>query len=292
MSKLCYPTVDLFLYDLKSPLNAQKIEIEENRQRFQSRIKDQLTDEYKFIEADEENSDLGYQPLLKPNFLKLETDEFEGYFYPVFLNDTYGLLVNCSLKSNLEPQPIDSSFKSLKEELSQYSQLNERLTIGKTQIISGWLSEEATDVEKIAEDCYQSVVDNSGKWSSNLYGKGKFLNSHIFEIWNPLSNYLDDHLLIILYFQNLVAIIGGETAIVSLFDFEGKKCQTIANNWPFYQNKDNTPPTEQKQELEVIYPCNNYIFGGILTPLLLFSLVCLICIFVLNFKGIIQKFKL
>ena len=93
-------------------------------------------------------------------------------------------------------------------------------------------------------------------------------------------------------FQNLVAIIGGGTAIISLFDFEGKKCQTIANNWPFYQNKDNTPPTEQKQELEVIYPCNNYIFGGIITPLLLFSLVCLVCIFILNFKGIIQKFKL
>ena len=187
------------IYDLKSPLNAQKTEIDENRQRFRSRIKDKLKDEQNFIKIEEESSDSGYQPLLKPNFLKLETDEFEGYFYPVLLNDTYGLLVNCSLKSDLEAQPIDSSFNSLKEELSQYSQLHERLTIGKTQIVSGWLTEEVTDVETIAQDCYQSLVDNSGKWSSNLYGKGKFLNSHIFEIWNPLSNYLDDHLLIILF---------------------------------------------------------------------------------------------
>ncbi|HAC66105.1 MAG TPA: hypothetical protein DCF68_21870 [Cyanothece sp. UBA12306] len=199
MSKLCYPTVDLFIYDLKSPLNLQGKEIEQNRQLFQSRIKDKLKDQAKFIEAEKENSDSGYQALLKPNFLILETEHIKGYFYPVLLNDTYGLLVNCSINEKIEPQAIESSLTTIEQELFKYTHHHEKLTIGKTQILSGWLTEETTNVEIIAKECYKSLVNEPEQWSSNLYGQGKFLNSHIFEIWNPFSDYLDDHLLIILF---------------------------------------------------------------------------------------------
>ncbi|MGK7957223.1 MAG: hypothetical protein AB4063_18540 [Crocosphaera sp.] len=202
MSKLCYPTVDLFIYDLKSPLNFQAIEIDRNRQLFQSRIRDKLGGRTGFIPAEQENSDLGYQALLQPDFLELKNNNLEGYFYPVLLNDTYALLVNCSLDETINPPPLDLSLKRIEEELSQYTDYHKNSTIGKTKIISGWLHQEEKNVELIAEECYKNqkiLVNKDWKWQRDLYGRGKFLNGHIFEIWNPLSNYLDEHFLIIIF---------------------------------------------------------------------------------------------
>ncbi|MGK7887451.1 MAG: hypothetical protein AB4057_22835 [Crocosphaera sp.] len=195
MSKLCYPTIDLFIYDLKSPLNARQENIEHNRNVFQGRFKDKLDNKTELREGEKEDSNKGYQALLKPNFFKLETNEIKGYFHPVLLHDTYGLLVNFSLENELEPQPI----KRLEKELSHYDKLYENSTIGKTQILSGWLKGEENSVEKIAKEYFQNLVEKDQNFSSNLYGQGKLLNSHIFEIWNPLSSYLDEHLLIIIF---------------------------------------------------------------------------------------------
>ncbi|MGK7946971.1 MAG: hypothetical protein AB4058_21130 [Microcystaceae cyanobacterium] len=447
MSKLCYPTVDLFIYDLRSPLNAQ-IGIDEYRQFFQSRFKEKLGNHAKFIAAEEESAYSGYQTLLKPNFLKLETDELKGYFYPVLLNDTYGLLINASIDNKTEPQLIESSFPLIEQELNKYGQNHEYLTIGQTQILSGWLTEGEAQIEQIAKDCYKSLGKSASQWSSILYGQGTFLTGHIFEIWKPISEYLEPHVLIILFpdqethdqaakdlyfrdwirlfcyrhkimwtysqsrtikdilknyyreveriterlndmpndssqldklqmrfqeiqsildkftrdllklnilketieinldnyeqvseiikdkagkesdlifldkfikltkdkyleqinkdktnmklglqllesnigalrsqielekserernFQNLVALIGGGTAAINLFDFEGEKCQKIADSWPFSQFGNNSNL------------CNQFLVGGVLTPVLLLFLVG---IFALSLKWIIRK---
>ena len=218
---------------MKSPLNAQKENIEHNRNVFQGRLKQKLDSQAslfwklsfvilintedrgllllwmmrfipknKFKEAKEENSNLSYQALLKPNFLKLKTDEFEGYFYPVLLHDTYGLLVNCSIGNNdnkIKSQEIEASFNNIKQEVDQYNKLYKNITIGQTKIISGWLTEEENNRETIAEECYQNIVNKPDQWNNCLYGQGKFFNSDIFEIWNPLSSYLEEHLLIIIF---------------------------------------------------------------------------------------------
>ncbi|MEA5533870.1 hypothetical protein [Crocosphaera sp. XPORK-15E] len=61
----------------------------------------------------------------------------EGYYYPVRLNDTYGLQIDCSINDLTEPQPIDS-FIVLREEIE--SKLKGKpATIGQTWMLSGFL---------------------------------------------------------------------------------------------------------------------------------------------------------
>lgn len=64
-------------------------------------------------------------------------------------------------------------------------------------------------------------------------------------------------------FQNLVTIVGAGTAIATLLDFEGKKCQAIF---------------KVKKEQESSHFCNNFLVGGVLTPLLLLILLGLIAL--------------
>ncbi|MGK7932665.1 MAG: hypothetical protein AB4041_14710 [Microcystaceae cyanobacterium] len=66
-----------------------------------------------------------------------------------------------------------------------------------------------------------------------------------------------------------MAIIGGGTAIVSVMDFEGKKCAAINTN------------------LGTKLDCNNILISGILTP---FFLLILAAIIALILKNIFKKF--
>ncbi|MBD3560337.1 hypothetical protein H6S82_15960, partial [Planktothrix sp. FACHB-1355] len=115
------------------------------------------------------------------NFETTNTEyPFQGYYYPVRLNDTYGLLLDCSVNDVTQAQP-SKCFAALKAEIER--RLNgQTATIGQTWMISGWLpNSNKKSPEEIAQACYQALMPGSN-WEHDLDGKGQFLGANIFEL--------------------------------------------------------------------------------------------------------------
>jgi len=225
MTELFYPTIDLFIYDLRSPLNADSADIKENLQSFQKRLPQ--GSQFHDIETETE-----YLELTTPSILKLEAINAslaEVNFYPVRLNDTYGMQVDCSVNNLTEPQAIDS-FSQIQTEIQPYSCLNP-LTIGQTWLISGWLTDDTQDPEKIAKECYQ-ILFPKNQWTQDLYGKDDFLQGTIWELWQSRS-YPNDHIVIILFKDRATA----EKAGSFYTDWMGFFCYRHKITWAYNNSR-------------------------------------------------------
>lgn len=159
MSDLIYPTLDLFLYDLKNGLGESEAELQQNRNYFQKKLPESVQ---QFLFQLDTDLEAEYVELLeKQKIEKFENSGtqylFEGYYYPVRLNDTYGLLLDCSVNNQTSPQPT-KCFAALKNEIEQ--RLNHKpATIGQTWIISGQLPKTgAKSSEDIAKECYNGLM--------------------------------------------------------------------------------------------------------------------------------------
>jgi hypothetical protein len=188
MGELHYPTLDLFIYDLKEPLNATPEGIKQNKQNFIAK----LPPNHQFKEKEQQEYYWGEKSELLSKDPSLESLKF----YPVRLHDVYGLRIDCSVKNLIEPQLIDTAFPLLHQEIQAQAKID-YLTFGQTWLASGWLTEtEHQDPESLAKICYQSLTKNNN-WQQNLYGQGKFLNGYIFELWQPLTD-ANEHIVILL----------------------------------------------------------------------------------------------
>jgi hypothetical protein len=180
MNEIIYPTIDLFLYDLRNGLGENQDEINRNRAYFQKKLPESL--HQSLFQKDSYFEDEYVELLTKPNFFETSSKPypFQGYYYPVRLGDTYGLLLDCSVNNQTEPQPAEC-FKELKAEIER--RLNgQTATIGQTWMVSGWLPQsEAKSPEDIAKTCYKALMPDS-KWEQDLEGKGQFLGATIFEL--------------------------------------------------------------------------------------------------------------
>ncbi|NEP27516.1 MAG: hypothetical protein F6K49_38095, partial [Moorea sp. SIO3I6] len=87
MSDLIYPTLDLFLYDLRDALNLTEAEKQENQAKFRAK----LPADSQFSDPDLETKYLELLPRQKYYDFTTANNTLEGYYYPVRLNDTYGL---------------------------------------------------------------------------------------------------------------------------------------------------------------------------------------------------------
>ncbi|MGK7904943.1 MAG: hypothetical protein AB4352_26775 [Hormoscilla sp.] len=181
MSDIVYPTLDLFLYDLREGLGDTSAEVDRNREKFKQKLPANVG---KDLFAKDNKVEAEYIPLLG----KQKVEEFEdikkcyqGYYYPVCINDAYGLQVDCSINDKSAPQPAEC-FAELKEEIQQNQLQGAQGTIGQTWMISGWLPEgsEKTPAE-IAEACYAALT-NSQRWEKDLQGQGKLMGADIFEL--------------------------------------------------------------------------------------------------------------
>lgn len=183
MNYIIYPTVDLFLYDLRDGLGQNSSTIENNQQNFLNKLP-------KNISADILNRICAHDRQFEPEFIELlgeeptlttfeESVDYDGYYYPVRMSDCYGLLIDCS--------PKDSKQRKLTKEISQLQKLiGDRLkgqpaTLGQTWMIYGQVPE-GFDSETIAKECYQALFPNTD-WEKHLQGKGKLLAGEIFELW-------------------------------------------------------------------------------------------------------------
>ncbi len=195
MTELFYPTIDLFIYDLRSPLN-DSAETKRNLQLFKQRFPQNCQGSI----HDDSETETEYLELAKPLILKREAVNAslgKVKFFPARLNDTYGLIVSCSVKNKTEPQAIDF-FRQIQTEIQPDSNLTS-LTIGQTWLISGCLTEDTSDPESIAKECYQ-ILFPKNQWAKDLYGKGNFLQETIWiwELWKSPS-YPNDHIVILLF---------------------------------------------------------------------------------------------
>jgi len=224
--ELFYPTIDLFIYDLMDPLNADAAEIERNLQCFLARLPPNT--QIKYVE-----NEIEYLELIPENKKTLPlnpaNNELEGYYYPVRFNDVYSLQIDCSVNNLTEPQPLDS-LSLIKAEIEQYSHPNP-LTIGQTWLVSGWLTEQNQDSESIAKACYNKLFKED-KWNQELSRKGTFLQGDIFEIYQSQSDF-KQHLIIVLFSDQATA----KKAAEFYTDWMGLFCYRHKITWAYHQSR-------------------------------------------------------
>ncbi|MEH2062326.1 MAG: hypothetical protein V7K50_08605 [Nostoc sp.] len=235
MSDLIYPTLDLFLYTLKTSLNTTDAETQKNKVAFL----DQFPSDTQFNDPDIETEYLEITNPPQINFIS-HNKSLEGYYYAVRLNDTYGLQLDCSINNQTETQPA-KSFTILKTEIEQ--KLNKELTtIGKTWLLSGWLPENSSqNPEDIAKDCYSALFKDT-YWQPQ---KGTFLGGKVFEIGrSPYINQSkknvttpinsnEDHVIITIYSNRESA----EQAAEFYKDWMGLFCYRSKITWAYWQSR-------------------------------------------------------
>ncbi|NEQ08852.1 MAG: hypothetical protein F6K37_23780 [Moorea sp. SIO4E2] len=202
LNKIVYPTLDLFLYDLREGLGQDPEIIDYNRERFWQRI-------YGHPEGDE--SDLILEPTLLAKLKQAERSEsrlvellgadvvkhferpLEGYYYPIQIGNTYALQVNCSgvyadgiRQSNHSPQPITNIKKIQGEILAHIN--HQPGAIGQTWIMWGQLCDRDQDPTQIALECYKQLVSKPD-WSRDFQAQGKVLGGTLFEFWRPPADW-------------------------------------------------------------------------------------------------------
>lgn len=204
--ELIYPTIDLFLYNLKEGLGQDEAKITANRQQFWQTIYGSPLDSQQLETLQQAESDnSNYQELLSnPNILPFQPP-LDGYYYPVQLADTYGLQIDCTANYikdyKYTPQPIACLQKVQTEIFAKINQQQGK--IGQTWFIWGQLATDNQDAEATAQACYeQLILDSQQNWQADFKGKGKFFGGTIFELWRlPSEAQQSDgyHLLICLF---------------------------------------------------------------------------------------------
>ncbi|BAY12084.1 hypothetical protein [Calothrix sp. NIES-2098] len=194
---IIYPSIDLFLYDIREGLGEDEQKIIRNCLDFARKVyggidATSLQEKHReFLKYKDSRADV-VELLGKArtrNFKEFST-ALDGYYYPLQLDDTYGLQVNFSgkLDANGKPndtaQDIDSEpFNKLKQEIT--NRLSQQTgTIGQTWLLWGKLTSTKTnaEIEDIAKKCYTQVVSNY-TWQRDFIGKGKLAEGTIFELW-------------------------------------------------------------------------------------------------------------
>ncbi len=225
MNQLFYPTVDLFTYYLKNALNLSSAEIQRQRQDFLAKLPQD-------VQFNNSETDTEYQELtipIKPE-LKTQNPALAGYYYPVLLNDVYGLQIDCSVENLTEPQSINSLAK-IKTEIEPKTD-GDSLTIGQTWLVSGWLTEaDQQNAEVIAQACYKSLFDEED-WQQCLYSQSNFLTGKLFELWQTQS-YPSRHLVIMLFPNRAIA----EKAAKFNKDWMGLFCYRHKITWAYHQSR-------------------------------------------------------
>ena len=203
---LVYPTLNLFLYDLRAGLGQNNTDIQQNRADFKKKLPVRFKNAL-FDQLDNRVFETEYLELLgKKRVIPLAPDpnfpEHDGYYYPVRFNDSYGLLLNCSLVAHQKTTDL-TWLKSL-QKLVADRVANQKGFLGETWFFSAQLDnlEQCAD---LATNIYQTLMPNT---IENKVGQSDFLGGVIFEFWgydSPTS--VDDkHHVIIIFYADQTAL--------------------------------------------------------------------------------------
>jgi hypothetical protein len=196
MSEIIYPTLDLFLYDLHDGLGENAGEIADNKDRFLQKLPDRIRSA---IEQRDAAVEAEYVELLgnrgREQFnSSSQKYTLKGYYYPVRLGDSYGLLLDCSVEHSLghpdrsqtEVFPV-SCFADLKTELDRRL-ADSKSTIGQVWMVSGEIPNFTPDkAESVAQACCQ-IPELEIDWERDFLGKSQFAGGILFEFWRYRFN--------------------------------------------------------------------------------------------------------
>ena len=179
MTKFIYPTLDLFLYDLREGLGQNNAEVQQNRHGFLQKLPATI-DEPAFIQLDETYFEPEYVELFgEQRWLEFESKTHEGYYYPARLNDTYGLLLDCSLK-NAQISDDLTWLQALQTFLNEKVK-GQNGTIGQSWLFSAQLPYLSLEEhEDIARRCYETLMPGA-HYEDNKIGSCEFLGGSLFE---------------------------------------------------------------------------------------------------------------
>ena len=232
MNQLFYPTIDLFTYDLKSALNLSSEEIEQQRKDFLAKFPPEVRANFRESANEVEYFDLYLDPKTGYTQFKLKPQNpaLDGYYYPVRINDVYGLQLDCSVDNLTELQNI-ASFADIKTEIANKTEIDD-LTIGQTWLVSGWLTEaDRQNAAAIAQASYEVLFPDKN-WQQGLYAQGDFLNGKLFEIWQRES-YPHHHVVILLFPNKDMSIEGAKF----YSDWMGLFCYRHKITWAYHQSR-------------------------------------------------------
>ena len=217
--KIIYPTLDLFIYDLRSGLGQDSNKINQNLKNFWQKVYNQpqynisgkqLDEELLGELAKAENPEASFVELLGSKQIEFFEQPLDGYYYPVQLGDTYALHVDCSGRSsdsNNQPQPI-SNIKLIQQEIfAHIGGKDVKGNIGQTWVMWGQLTpdiQRESSIEQVAKECYAQLT-NDPNWERDFHHQGEFLTASVFELWRPadsLDFYQDSYHLLILLFPH------------------------------------------------------------------------------------------
>ncbi|MBH8553522.1 hypothetical protein I8751_14310 [Nostocaceae cyanobacterium CENA357] len=195
MSKIQYPTLDLFIYNIIEGSGNSKI-----YQDYWLSLPDKLKDKdfsNKINDADAERLD----------FWNTISTAVDGCYSQVKFDDTNCLRFSCSLDRQIELTALASTFVQLKD-LSILPQV-ENLTLGRfskngylgqTWIISGWTVPDNSLIDEITvQDIYKSLITQAHQYQQ----KGEFLGATVWEMWRGEERWegieKDSHVMLIFY---------------------------------------------------------------------------------------------
>ncbi|MDY6783768.1 MAG: hypothetical protein SW833_14710 [Cyanobacteriota bacterium] len=181
MAELLSPSVNLLMYDLRNESGQTLEEIQENRDLFAKKLPQNAPplawnkdNQYnaEFVELFGDRKQVGTLPV--PH------RDYQGYYYPVRMQNVYGLLLNCTVKdrSPLYSAALPGKIKSILEQVLQ----KQTGTLGQTWIVSA-CAEAITQTQTLAlaRECYHNLF--SGKhWDDNFIASNRFLGGTLFEL--------------------------------------------------------------------------------------------------------------
>ncbi|MEQ9668424.1 DUF308 domain-containing protein [Coleofasciculus sp. G2-EDA-02] len=202
-TQLIYPTVDLFLYDLRDSFGQSLHEFNQHRQQFWQKIDPSLDNDQLSQLAALENPEADYVQLL----VKAFESPIDGYYRVLQLGDIYALQVNCSgdYKDAETKQPNDATqrietLSKLKKIIASHinNQFNtwellptKQGTIGQTWLVSVQIADSNQDPKQLAKDCYEQLTPNP-KWIPEFREQGRLLGARVFEYWHSPDNWQQD----------------------------------------------------------------------------------------------------
>jgi len=203
---LGYPTLNLFLYDLRAGLGQNEADIEQNRADFKRKLPARF-DNALFDQSDNGLFETEYLELLgKDKVIRLSPDpdfpKHDGYYYPVRFNDSYGLLLNCSFAADQETS--DLTWLNTLQKLVADCVGNQKGTLGETWVFSAQLDYLEQSAE-LATQVYKTLMPDADA-DENQIGQSDFLGGVIFEFWGYHSPAQVKHHVIISFYADKNAL--------------------------------------------------------------------------------------
>lgn len=266
MPQLVDPTLDLFLYDLGESLGQTTADMKKKRDDFKcklpaeivSQIEPWVDQEGEYVELLGENKLLGGK-----RYHSFSEYKYEGYYYPVKLGDSYGLLLDCSPREQTQTCKNLQWVLDLKQFIEQKLQ-GEAATLGQTWVFYATVENASLeDYETIARNCYHALMSSTSPndygWEEDKIGESAFAGGKWFECWYPGHS----HVVILLFSKQEVLKKVGDLIQdeMRLFGYRHKI------TWAYDQSR--IFKKELKEEAQKIQKCREMFQNDGDRPLLL-----------------------